>query len=156
MVTERCRFSLRFLPVITAPGRARIQSAQGWSGGPGRNAAGAGPRGKAHGRRGARGRAKSHPVWRSKEGTKALLVEAAVETAVGSPEGEARLVGCTGRRSCSGGCNGGRSCPLAKMSDRQGAVAAVIPPHILRAVRDVLFPSAKGRVFLCHRLYVTA
>ena len=34
---------------------------------------------------------------------------------VGSPEGEAHLVRSTEQRSWAGGCNGGRSCPLAKM-----------------------------------------
>jgi len=38
---------------------------------------------------------------------------------VGSPEGEARLVGSSGRRPWSGGSNGGRSDPLCKMSDRR-------------------------------------
>ena len=38
---------------------------------------------------------------------------------VGSPEGEARLVGSSGGRPWSGGSNGGRSDPLCKMSDQR-------------------------------------
>src|ERR1039457_431688 len=53
---------------------------------------------------------------------------------VGSPEGEARLVRSTERRSWSGGCNGGRSCPLAKMREPPGERSRGLPAHILRAV----------------------
>src|SRR5579864_4883342 len=53
---------------------------------------------------------------------------------VGSPEGEARLVGSSGRRPWSGGCNGGRSCPLAKMREPSGERWRVEHAHILRAV----------------------
>src|SRR5437764_10438846 len=53
---------------------------------------------------------------------------------VGSPEGEARLVGSSGRRPWSGGSNGGRSDPLCKMSDQRERWR-VEHAHILRAVQ---------------------
>src|ERR1039457_7209293 len=64
--------------------------------------------------------------------------ERSLPTVEGPGSDEIAPVGCTGRRSCSGGCNGGRSCPLAKMRRSRWRVEHA---HILRAVRDDLFLS---------------
>src|ERR1019366_8809427 len=117
--------TLRFwLPLVLISGSfGRIQPAYGWSGVQGRNAACAGPRGKAPGRWGA--------------GGERSLPRSGVQR-------RNALVWSTDQRSWAGGCNGGRSCPLAKMRRSRWRVEHA---HILRAVTRRLILCCSRLVF---------
>src|ERR1019366_9196065 len=125
---------LRFwLPLVLMGGSCgRIQPAYGWSGVQGRNAACAGPRGKAHGRWGFGG-------------------ERSLPRSGGT--GRARRPCRRGTRGGAPGpgglSTGGGVTPLTKMSEPSGGRWRVEHAHILRAVSRRLFLCCSGLVFQC-------